>query len=91
MFRRNAITTGGPISSLRRRVFRIGPALLAGTFGVMLLLAPHDEARAQQRATCLRALQACGKQRICQARYRDCLETGCWTVWRVRRCGYQKR
>ena len=70
---------------------RLFPALVAGGFGMLLDVASVDTALAAQRLTCSRALQACGRQRICQKRFQDCMETGCWTVWRVRRCGYERR
>jgi hypothetical protein len=28
---------------------------------------------------------------VCQRRYEACMETGCWTVTLVKRCGYEKR
>jgi hypothetical protein len=73
------------------RLVRLVVALvLAGSGGLLAPIA-SGEANAAQRATCSRALQACGKPRVCQSRYQACLETGCWTVWRVRRCGYERR
>jgi hypothetical protein len=48
------------------------------------------EALAQQRATCSQARSSCGKQPVCQGRYEACLETGCWTVGLIKRCGYEK-
>ena len=73
------------------RLSRLFAALVAGGLGTLLVLVSSDAALAAQRLTCSRALQACGKQRICQQRFQDCMETGCWTVWRVRRCGYERR
>ena len=73
------------------RLSRLSAALVVGGIGVLLVLAWSDTALATQRLTCSRALQACGKQRICQTRFQTCMETGCWTVWRVRRCGYERR
>jgi hypothetical protein len=64
---------------------------LVGVIGFLIALTSADQAAAAQRLTCSRALQACGKPRICQTRYQACLETGCWTVWRVKRCGYERR
>jgi hypothetical protein len=51
----------------------------------------YDEALAQERATCSQARAHCGTQRVCQRRYEACMETGCWTVTLVRRCGYERR
>jgi hypothetical protein len=48
------------------------------------------EALAQHRATCSQARSLCGKQPVCQRRYEACMETGCWTVGIVKRCGYEK-
>jgi hypothetical protein len=70
--------------------------LLFGTVLVTVLSAPfvamsYNEASAQERATCSQARAHCGTQRVCQRRYEACMETGCWTVTLVRRCGYEKR
>jgi len=51
----------------------------------------ENAASAQERATCSQARALCGTQRVCQKRYEACMETGCWTVTLVRRCGYEKR
>jgi predicted transglutaminase-like cysteine proteinase len=51
----------------------------------------RNAASAQERATCSQARAHCGTQRVCQRRYEACMETGCWTVTLVRRCGYEKR
>jgi hypothetical protein len=51
----------------------------------------QNAASAQERATCSQARAHCGTQRVCQRRYEACMETGCWTVTLVRRCGYEKR
>jgi hypothetical protein len=73
-------------------LIRIAVSLpLAGVLGALAVVTSSDAAGAAQRLTCSRALQACGKPRICQSRYQACLETGCWTVWRVKRCGYERR
>ena len=65
-----------------------------GTILVAILTAPliaisYNEASAQERETCLQARSHCGTQPICQRRYDACLQTGCWTVGPVKRCGYQ--
>jgi hypothetical protein len=70
--------------------------LLFGTVVVAVLSVPfvampYSEAWAQERATCSQARAHCGTQRVCQRRYEACMETGCWTVTLVRRCGYEKR
>jgi hypothetical protein len=57
-------------------------ALLAVTWGA---------AWAQERATCSQARAHCGTQRVCQRRFDNCMQTGCWTVVMVKRCGYEKR
>ena len=49
------------------------------------------DAAAQQRSTCSQARAHCGTQRVCQRRFENCMETGCWTVLMVKRCGYEKR
>ena len=66
-------------------------AAFAAVLGTMLIAISHDVALAQQRATCSQARSVCGKQRICQERFQACMRTGCWSVWRVRRCGYVKQ
>jgi hypothetical protein len=43
----------------------------------------------QLRATCSQAWSVCGTHPICQGRYDACMETGCWIVGAVKRCGYQ--
>jgi len=70
--------------------------LLLGTILVAVLSVPfiamyYNEASAQERATCSQARAHCGTQRVCQRRYEACMETGCWTVTLVRRCGYERR
>jgi hypothetical protein len=70
--------------------------LLFGTVLVAVLSVPfvamsYNEASGQERATCSQARAHCGTQRVCQRRYEACMETGCWTVTLVRRCGYEKR
>jgi hypothetical protein len=37
------------------------------------------------------ARSSCGKQPVCQRRHDACIETGCWTVGLIKRCGYEKR
>jgi len=70
--------------------------LLFGIIVVAVLNVPfvavsYNESSAQERATCSQARAHCGTQRVCQRRYEACMETGCWTVTLVRRCGYEKR
>jgi hypothetical protein len=70
--------------------------LLFGIIVVAVLSVPfvavsYNESSAQERATCSQARAHCGTQRVCQRRYEACMETGCWTVTLVRRCGYEKR
>lgn len=79
--------------SVPRRLLRPAVSLpLVGAAGLLLVLTSSVEANAAvQRLTCSRALQACGKPRICQSRYQVCLETGCWKVGPIRRCGYERR
>ena|SRR6516225_10783554 len=72
------------------------PHFVLGTVLVAMLSAPfvaisYDGASAQQRATCSQARLHCGTQRVCQRRYEACMQTGCWTVVLVKRCGYEKR
>ena len=62
---------------------------LVGMLAVLAL--SYGEAAAQQRSTCSQALAHCGKQRVCQRRFENCMETGCWTVVMVKRCGYEKK
>jgi hypothetical protein len=71
---------------MRGRTFPVLVAVLGMAFVAM----PSNEASAQPRATCSEARFACGKQRVCRERYRTCMQSGCWAVWRVRRCGYVK-
>jgi predicted transglutaminase-like cysteine proteinase len=56
-----------------------------------LLAVPWGAAWAQERATCSQARAHCGTQRVCQRRFDTCMQTGCWTVVLVKRCGYEKR
>jgi hypothetical protein len=64
---------------------------LSAMLSLLYVLVSYDDAFAQQRITCSRALQACSvKLKICQSRHKACMETGCWTVGRIRRCGYVK-
>jgi len=67
-----------------------GTALVAA-LGVVFVAMSRNEAPAQERATCSQARAHCGTQRVCQRRYEACMETGCWTVTLVKRCGYEKR
>jgi hypothetical protein len=64
---------------------------LVGMLVAPLLVLSYGEAAAQQRSTCSQALAHCGKQRVCLRRFENCMETGCWTVVLVKRCGYEKR
>jgi len=65
--------------------------ILGATSGVLLVAMPYNEASAQLRITCSQARSNCGTLQICQKRYEACMETGCWTVARLKKCGYQKR
>jgi len=69
-------------------VFRI---VLAIMLSLPLVAIAYSEAPTQERATCSQARSSCGKQPVCQRRYDACMETGCWTVGLVKRCGYEKR
>jgi hypothetical protein len=68
-------------------VFR---TILATTLSVPFAAISYSEAPAQQRATCSQARSHCGTQPACQRRYEVCMETGCWAVGLVKRCGYEK-
>jgi hypothetical protein len=70
--------------------FLAATVLVAG-LAVPLLALSYGEASAQQRSTCSQARAHCGTQRVCQKRFETCMETGCWTVVMVKRCGYEKR
>jgi hypothetical protein len=72
---------------MARLIFR---AVLVATVCVPFIAMSSNEASAQQRATCSQARLHCGKQRVCQRRYDACVETGCWTVGLIKRCGYEK-
>src|SRR5262249_51165857 len=48
----------------------------------------YNAAAAQERGTCSQARSQCGTQPVCQRRYQACMETGCWTVGPLKRCGY---
>jgi hypothetical protein len=65
--------------------------VLAAALSVPLVAMSYDEASAQQQVTCSQALSVCGRQPVCQRRYKACLETGCWTVSILKKCGYDKR
>jgi hypothetical protein len=64
---------------------------LVAMLGLPLLAMLSGEASAQQRATCSQARAHCGTQKVCQRRFESCMETGCWTVGLVKRCGYEKQ
>jgi hypothetical protein len=51
----------------------------------------YNEASAQERGTCSQARSHCGTQRVCQRRFESCIETGCWAVGPLKRCGYQQQ
>jgi hypothetical protein len=68
--------------------FVVAPVLVAM---LALLAVPFGAAWAQERATCSQARAHCGKQRVCDKRFETCMQTGCWTVVMVKRCGYEKR
>jgi len=68
----------------------VGTVLVA-VLSVAFLAMPYNEATAQERATCSQALSHCGAQRVCQRRYETCMQTGCWNVVLVKRCGYEQR
>jgi hypothetical protein len=65
--------------------------ILAATLAVLFVAISYNEASAQLRVTCSQARSNCGTQRICQKRYEACMETGCWTVPLLKKCGYEKR
>jgi hypothetical protein len=65
--------------------------ILAATLAVLFVAISYNEASAQLRVTCSQARSNCGTQRICQKRYEECMETGCWTVPLLKKCGYEKR
>jgi hypothetical protein len=72
-------------------LFFVFGTVLAATLSVPFVAISYNEASAQERATCSQARSNCGSQRTCQRRYEACMQTGCWTVLLVQRCGYQKR
>jgi len=51
----------------------------------------YDDASAQERESCSQARSHCGTQPVCQRRYESCMQTGCWAVGLVKRCGYQQQ
>ena len=69
-------------------VFR---TVLAIMLSLPLVAIAYSEAPAQERETCSQARSHCGAQRVCQRRYDACLQTGCWTVGLIKRCGYQQQ
>jgi hypothetical protein len=87
--RRICRRTAPPENEIMAR-FSVAIALV-GMLAAPLLALSYGEAAAQQRSTCSQALAHCGKQRVCQRRFENCMETGCWTVVMVKRCGYEKR
>jgi hypothetical protein len=67
-----------------------------GTVLLVMLCVPfvsssYSAAWAQERETCSQARLNCGAQRVCQRRYETCMQTGCWIVGPVKRCGYQQQ
>jgi hypothetical protein len=67
--------------------FVFGTAL-AVMFSVPFVAISYNAAVAQGRDTCSQARSQCGTQPVCQRRYQACMETGCWTVGPLKRCGY---
>jgi hypothetical protein len=65
--------------------------VLAAALSVSFVAMSCNEATAQERATCSQARSNCGTQRVCQRRYETCMQTGCWNVVLVKRCGYEQR
>jgi hypothetical protein len=65
--------------------------VLAAMLSVPIVVISYNEASAQEPPTCLQARSYCGTQRICNKRYEACMQTGCWTVGFLKKCGYQKR
>jgi hypothetical protein len=65
--------------------------VLAAALSVSFVAMSCNEAMAQERATCSQARSNCGTQRVCQRRYETCMQTGCWNVVLVKRCGYEQR
>jgi hypothetical protein len=63
--------------------------VLAAMLSLPFVAISSNDASAQQRATCSQERSLCGKQPVCQRRYEACMETGCWTVGLVKRCGYE--
>jgi hypothetical protein len=57
----------------------------------VLFVATFNEASAQGRESCSQARSHCGTQPVCQRRFDNCMQTGCWTVGPVKRCGYQQQ
>jgi hypothetical protein len=64
--------------------------VVAAMLAVPFVAMSCSDASAQQRATCSQARSHCGTQRVCQRRYETCVESGCWTVGLLKRCGYEK-
>jgi hypothetical protein len=70
--------------------FVFGTAL-AVILSVPFVAISYNAAAARERGTCSQAQSQCGSQRVCQRRYQACIETGCWTVGPLKRCGYQQQ
>jgi hypothetical protein len=67
---------------MRRRTLAVLATIISMPFAAI----SKDEAYA--RTTCSEARSHCGKQRVCRQRFQNCMRTGCWVVWRLRKCGY---
>jgi len=65
--------------------------ILVAVLGAPFIAISYNEASAQERGTCSQARSHCGTPSVCQRRYEACLQTGCWTVGPVKRCGYQQQ
>jgi hypothetical protein len=63
-------------------------AAVAVMLSVPFVAIAYNGAAAQERGTCSQARSQCGTQPVCQRRYQACMETGCWTVGPLKRCGY---
>ena len=75
-------------NAMAHGIFRTVVAIM---LNLPLVAIAYSEAPAQERATCSQARSSCGKQPVCQRRHDACIETGCWTVGLIKRCGYEKR
>src|SRR5262249_16588436 len=82
------------IGHLRREkevmTYLVFGGVLAAMLSLPFVAMSSNEASAQQRATCSQAPSHSATQPVSQTPYDAWIETGCWKVGLIKRCGYEK-